>query len=288
MIKAVVDIGTNSTRLLIADITGNEIEVIKTALTTTRIGEGIGEKNILSHEAMIRTVKALQEYKRLVEKTGANNVIITATSAVRDAENKTEFVDMVKHMVGWDVMVISGNQEAELGYKGAITGLPDEYKDAVVVDIGGGSTEFVWSKDKGINSISLKLGAVRMTEKGYNIKDIQKVLAELPEDLLQTKGKLVVGVGGTFTTLAAIEQRLRIYDPDKVQGYKLNSERIKQILYSLESMSLEERKAVPGLQPERADIIVSGVRIAVAVMEILNVSFVTISETDLMYGLLLQ
>jgi len=285
---AVVDIGTNSARLLVAEPKNGKVEVVRTGLITTRLGEGIGQYPYLLRPAIERTLAALHNFKQIIEATGAEIVIAAATSAVRDAGNQAEFLSQVKQQVGWDVRVLSGAEEAELSYIGAVRGLKCDLRQPVVIDIGGGSTEFIWTGKSGLHYVSLRLGAVRMTEGNCGLTEIKEMMADLLKSIKEHDFTGIIGVGGTFTTLAAIDQELEVYDPHKVHGYILPRQRIQDILYRLEAMTVEQRKDVPGLQPQRADIIVAGVRIALAAVTGLEAEEVMVSETDIIFGLLYQ
>jgi len=286
---AVVDIGTNSTRLLIAEVSaGGEVRVLKTGLITTRLGEGIGKQAYLLTPAVDRTVEALLNFRQIILESGAEDVITAATSAVRDAANQRDFLAEVKQRVGWDVRVLPGDEEAQLSYLGVVRGLKADLCDGVVIDIGGGSTEFIWTGSGVLNCASLKIGAVRMTENGSRLADIREMLVGSLIPIKASGAGRLVGVGGTLTTLAAVDQEMEIYDPAKVHGYFVTRQGIQDILYRFEKMTLEERKRVPGLQPQRADIITAGVRIALAVVDGLGTDGITVSETDIMYGLLYQ
>lgn len=286
MRTAVVDVGTNTTRLLIAKILSGEVRVIKTGMITTRLGEGIGRQPYLLGPAIERTVEALLNFRKIIQETGAEKVLAVATSAVRDAANQAEFLQEVKNRVGWDIRVLPGTEEAELSYLGASCGLKTGISEPLVIDIGGGSTEFIWRGTNGLNGTSVRLGAVRMTENDCTLANIKEMLARLLSSVKERGIRNLVGVGGTLTTLAAVDQKLEEYDPDKVHGYVLKRQKVEQILGRFEKMTLDERKQVPGLQPERADIVTAGVRIALAVMEGLDAEGVTVSETGIMHGIL--
>ena len=289
MRTAIVDIGSNSTRLLIAEVNeSGDVEVVKTGLITTRIGEGIGKQSNLVRLAMERTIDALLVFQDIIMETGAETVSAAATSAVRDAANRAEFLSEVRKQVGWDIRVLSGAEEAELSYLGATRGLNQDIPSPVVIDIGGGSTEFIWSAADQLNCRSQRLGAVRMTENNSSFEEIKELLAGILSSVNSQKPKSLVGVGGTLTTLAAVDQKLMVYDPAKVHGYCLYRQKVKEILQLLEGMTIEKRRTLPGLMPERADIIVAGVRIALAIMEGLHFDRLTVSESDILYGLLYQ
>lgn len=282
---AIVDIGTNSTRLLIAEQLPEGFNTVQTGLITTRLGEGIGQQSFLLEPAMERTLAALLNFRQIIAEAGAARIIVAATSAVRDAANRDEFLVKVRSRLGWEVKVLSGKEEAYASYLGVVQGLGDTVSNPVVIDIGGGSTEFIWQTVKELNCISLRLGAVRMTENKMSPDEIKKMVIPLADRI---NGTDLVGVGGTLTTLAAIDQQMDVYDPARVHGYFLSRQHIAGILNNLESVTLEKRKQILGLQPERADIVNAGVRIALTIIEVLGCSGVTVSETDILYGLLHQ
>lgn len=284
---ASIDIGTNSTRLLIADKMESGLNIINSKMKITRIGEKIGPEKVLKPEPMKRTLDCLLEYKDICNNLGVDRVTLAATSAVRDAVNKNEFIELVRQKTNWILKVLTGDQEALLSYTGVIKGLKGELTKPLVIDIGGGSTEFIW-KPSTVKTISLNAGAVRMTEGGYTEEEIKRILRPAIDGILEYKPLSLIGVGGTVTTCAAIDQELTIYDPDKVHGYKMVTQRVRDILVKLQSLDLEKRKKVRGLQPERADIIIAGATILKIILEELRVSEIMVSETDILYGLIYQ
>lgn len=299
----VVDIGTNSTRLLVGRVqaAGDRLEVIRTALTTTRMGENLAGGLLLAR-AMARTVDCLQEYRKVMAAAGVDEVVVAATAAVREARNREHFLDLVVAATGFKVRVLSGREEAVLGYLGVVSGLDrmpgelgepgalgkfESFGKIVVVDIGGGSTEFVWLRGGSPDFRSLPLGAVRMTEGNYTDAEIAGLVGPVAAEVTG-RGKIrLVGVGGTVTTMAAMARQLTVYDPERVHGFRLDREQVEQLLSELASMEIEDRKRRPGLQPERADIIVAGVRIVRLIMRALKVRELTVSETDILHGLAL-
>lgn len=285
---AVVDIGTNSTRLLIAEQKSQEVNTIKTGLITTRLGEGIGKQPYLLEAAMERTIEALLDFKQIISGSKVDKVVVAATSAVRDADNREEFLRAVKNRLGWQVQVLTGPEEAEMSYSGAVTGLNKDVQNPVVIDIGGGSTEFIWFGDNRLNCVSRRLGAVRMTEQDSSLQSIRDALADLLGSIKTAGFKNLLGVGGTLTTLAAIDQEMVRYDPGKIHGYFLKQERVQAILDRLAAMTHEERLRVPGLEPQRADIITAGVKIAAAVLEGLDAEGIVVSETGIMHGMIFR
>lgn len=285
---AIVDIGTNSTRLLIGE--GGSchagINFLTTGLITTRLGEGIGAGSILTKQAMDRTVDALVTFRDKIKSYEVQKIVVAATSAVRDALNRDEFIEKVRLKLRWNIRVLSGEEEAAFSYLGVVRGLHNtRLSNPVVVDIGGGSTEFIRDSGDALKCVSLRLGAVRMTEQKSTVKDISEVLTEVLADLKTEGVSDLVGVGGTLTTLAAIDQEMVEYDPSRIHGYFVTTEKVEKILARLEGMTIEERKLIPGLQPQRADIIVAGIRIVSAILKGLNATGVTVSESDIMNGL---
>ncbi len=284
---AAIDIGTNSTRLLVAEGTGGVIKRIETGLTTTRLGEGIAG-GLLLREAMERTVQAVRVFKQTALNLGVEKVVAAATSAVRDASNQSEFMELVEKRAGLQLRVLSGEEEAALSYRGVLAGLVAPPHSTVVLDIGGGSTELTWQQSGGLRLVSVNAGAVRMTETGVGEEEISELLRPALEEIKSLSLKNLVGVGGTVTTLAAIDQRLAVYDPERVHGYCLSAGSVERILNMLKDMDIKERKKVPGMQPERADIIVAGIFILKTVLNGLDLSWMYVSECDMLYGLLLE
>ncbi len=284
---AAIDIGTNSTRLLVADIAGGNIKVIKTGLVTTRLGEGISGGRLLPG-AMDRTAKAVSFFNQQAQLLGAKQVAAAATSAVRDAANREEIISLIRQQTGLQVRVLSGEQEASLSYKGVLSNLAVEPDSTVVADIGGGSTELIWMEKAHLRCASVNVGAVRMTEAGMGEKEIAEGLGPILSQIERSRLKNLVGVGGTVTTLAAIDQRMIRYDPGLAHGYFLKAGSVKNIITRLKNLDLAERKKVPGLQPERADIIIAGAWIVKAVMEGLGMAQMQVSECDILFGMALE
>lgn len=284
---AAIDIGTNSTRLLVVEKTGGGLKIVESRLSTTRLGKGIGAGKLLPG-AMERTIAAVGEFHRKALQLNAGRVVAAATSAVRDAVNRAEFLDLVRRKTGLEVRVLSGEEEAALSYRGVLSGLAVDPESTVVMDVGGGSTELIWTEEGRLRLASVNAGAVRLTEAGQAEENAAVLLRPLLEKVNRSPGQSLVGVGGTVTTLAAVDQKLEPYDRERVHGYVLTAASLKRILAELKSMSLEERRAVPGLQPERADIIVAGVTIVKLVLEGLALERLLVSESDILFGLVLE
>lgn len=298
MKKAAIDIGTNSTRLYIAEVNGN-IKRIEKHTIITRLGSSVDKERILSKDAIERNVKALEEYKKIIDTYCIEDIKAIATSAVRDASNRDEFLKIVKERTSIDVEVISGLKEAELGFKGASSVLEDER--GIVIDIGGGSTEFIQGEKGRINVLkSVDIGAVRITEKFLNHSTITSLhlktaadyikaaISDTIGDIKKVQMQGFAGIGGTVTTLAAVDLELEVYDFERIHRYKLRKGSVDRVLDRFIKASLEDRKLIPGLQPGRADIITAGTLILKIIMEALNFESITVSECDNLDGLMME
>ncbi|MEW6182826.1 MAG: Ppx/GppA family phosphatase [Bacillota bacterium] len=281
MLVGAIDIGTNSARYLLAEV-GPELKVmrVETALKTTRLGEGIAS-GLLTEQAMARTAAAVAEFWRRAQSMGAQVITAVATSAVRGARNREEFLALVRQTTGLEVRVLSGDEEAFYTFAGVVTGLEVDREKTAVVDIGGGSTELIWIEKGRIILHSLPLGAVRLTEEGGGPAKAEALLGPFHRFL---SGRRIIGTGGTITTLAAISQGIASYDPAKIHGYLLEPEEVAALTGKLAGLSLSDRKKVPGLQPERADIIVAGAGILTALFDLTGAPGITVSENDILYG----
>lgn len=288
MVIAVIDIGTNSTRLLVAGMDGSgTLTVLSRELITTRLGQGLG-RGILQQEAMERTLEALGTFKERAGAWGADRIVAVATSAVRDAVNGPAFVEAVRRRTGVKVRVLQGVQEARYSYYGVLGGLPSCPKDALVIDIGGGSTEFIWAIDGVMHCRSVQAGAVRMTEGGHSDRELAEVLHPVLVEIKPGVPGCLVGVGGTVTTLAAMDRKMLVYEPAVVHGSIITLAKVEELLDLLQGCDLQSRKQIPGLQAPRADIIIAGVRIVRAIMTGLKLPRLMVSETDILYGVTME
>lgn len=285
---AVIDIGTNSTRLLIADVENrNRVSALHTDMVTTRLGEGINQARLLA-PAIDRTLAAVEDYLTIISRWGVERVIAIATSAVRDAVNREGFLTAAHRRTGLYVKILSGEEEAGYSYRGVLSGLAVDRCEAVVMDLGGGSTEFTWLRGGCICCRSVGVGAVRVTAGGFSDDWILSMLSCVLDEVREVSPVVLIGVGGTVTTMAAMTMSLKVYDPALVHGFTLTAGQVEDMLALLLTTPLKERRRLPGLQPERADIIVAGVRIVRLVMQNLGLTALKVSETDIMYGLALQ
>jgi exopolyphosphatase / guanosine-5'-triphosphate,3'-diphosphate pyrophosphatase len=297
---AVVDIGTNSTRLLIADVEdGRVVAERERRSNVTRLGQGVDATGALAEEAQARVFAVLDEYRVLIRRHRCDAAIAVLTSAVRDASNGAEFTDTVGGCYGLEARTLTGDQEAELTFRGATSERnPGDDTPLVVIDIGGGSTELVTGAHGEMDfHVSTQAGVVRQTERHlHGDPPAEEELAALSEEVrgivedavspeTRARVRAAVAVAGTATQAAAIEQELEPYDPAKVHGYRLTREALAALLDRLASLPLDERiEQVRGLDPKRAPTIVAGVAILLQVMEVFELTDVEVSEHDILRG----
>lgn len=300
---AVVDLGTNSTRLLVADVTADGgLTEIERRSEVTRLGQDVDATGRLADEAMERVLAALVSYREIADRHGAIESTAIATSAVRDAANGDDFREAVRERTGFDIQIISGDEEARLTFLGATAGRAAASGRVLVIDIGGGSTEFVAGEPAAPPAfhVSTRLGSVRQSER-HLLADPpaheemealaaaarEIIAAGVPEEVRETVQE-GVAVAGTATSLAAIDQELVPYDSSKVHGYRLVLGECERILARLAAMPLEERRQVPGLHPDRAPTIVAGAAIMVESMRAFGLEYVEVSEADILHGAALE
>ena len=297
-----IDIGTNSMRLLIADYNDNKIENRKKYINTTRIGQGVDQDGYITNEALERNLKALKEFSDKCNEEKCEKVYCMGTSALRDSKNGQDFINKAKKLTNIDVKIICGEEESNLGFMGVLEGTEGNKKeDILVIDIGGGSTEFVVGNEDGIKFCkSENVGALRMTEKFITTDPISdeefNSMTSFIEDVISsTINKLetmniskLVGIGGAITSLSAINQQLEVYSMEKVHNSVVTKKDLEKILQNLKIMTLNDKKTLKGLQPKRADIITAGVKILHIVMEKLEIEKIMISEYDNLEGLMCQ
>ena len=297
-----IDIGTNSMRLLIADYKNNKIENRKKYINTTRIGQGVDNKGYITEEALERNLNALKEFADKCIEEKCEKVYCMGTSALRDSKNGQDFVNRAKELTNIDVKIICGEEESNLGFMGVLEGAgEDKSKDILVLDIGGGSTEFIVGNEDGIKFCkSENVGALRMTEKFITtdpISDeefnkmsdfIEKTISSTLDKIKGMHVSKLVGIGGAITSLSAMNQQLEVYSMEKVHNSVVTKKDLEKILQNLKKMTLSDKKTIKGLQPKRADIITAGVKILHIVMEKLEIEKIMISEYDNLEGLICQ
>ena len=297
-----IDIGTNSMRLLIADYKNNKIENRKKYINITRIGQGVDDKGYITEEALERNLNALKEFADKCIEEKCEKVYCMGTSALRDSKNGQDFVDRAKELTNIDVKIICGSEESNLGFMGVLEGAGgDKSNYILVLDIGGGSTEFIVGNEDGIKFCkSENVGALRMTEKFITTdpisdEEFSKMSGFIEKTISSTLDKIkgmhvskLVGIGGAITSLSAMNQQLEVYSMEKVHNSVVTKKDLEKILQNLKKMTLSDKKTIKGLQPKRADIITAGVKILHIVMEKLEIEKIMISEYDNLEGLICQ
>jgi exopolyphosphatase/guanosine-5'-triphosphate,3'-diphosphate pyrophosphatase len=295
---AAVDLGTNSTRMLVADVEDGRLDEVARRLKITRLGEGVDERKRLLPAPIARVRNVLTDFRREAERLGAERTLAVATSAVRDAENGEAFLGEVEWSYGFQTRLLSGDDEAQLTFRGVSTGR-EVAEDTLVIDIGGGSTELAFGGPDGIRfHESLDLGGVRLTERSLHSDPptseeldtcgawVRKLLAErVPEEV---HPRAAIGVAGTITSVAALDLGLSDYDPDQVHGHRLSSEGVLAQLERLASLPLAERRKLPALDPDRAPVIVAGTVILREVLDHFGLEGLEASERDILDGAALE
>jgi len=300
---AVVDIGSNSTRLLIVDVEDGRVTgELERHSVVTRLGSGVDADGRLREDAMERVYSTLADFRELIDRHHCDTALAVLTSAVRDAANGEEFAGVVEHRYGLTPHILTGDQEAQLSFLGATSDRdPDDDTPTLLVDIGGGSTETVIGRGREAEfHVSNQAGVVRQTER--HIANDPPTAAEQDELARDARGIIEAGVpadrrhaveraiavAGTATSLAAIAQSLDPYDPEKVHGYVLDATERDAIHARLAALTLEQRREVPGLDPARAPTIVAGVIILTEVMTLFGLDQVEVSEHDILRGAVLS
>jgi exopolyphosphatase/guanosine-5'-triphosphate,3'-diphosphate pyrophosphatase len=296
---AAIDVGTNSTRLLVAEGMAGGFRSVERRMVITRLGQGVDERKVLSPEGLQRTLATIADYAATCGELGVKKLRVTGTSAVRDAHNREEFFDGVRTLTGTDPEVLSGEAEAAATFLGALSDLPD-WGPVLVVDIGGGSTEFVVGEQEPQRLTSLNIGCVRMLEKHLHSdppapeelealrEEVRGEIEGIVDDLAVPHGARLVGVAGTVTQLAALKAGIPVYDPDVTHHAVLTHGDVRMLARRLESLTYSQRKRIKGLEPGRADVIVAGAEILLCIMEAFDAAEVLTSEKDILDGLVIQ
>ena len=271
---ASVDLGTNSTRLLVADVNGELTEVVR-RLAITRLGEGVDERGKLLPLPIARVRNVLSDYRRELEALGAERTLAIATSAVRDADNGEAFLGEVEWSYGFKTRLLSGDEEAAM----TLRGIGALAAGTLVVDIGGGSTELqvVGAEER----TSLQIGCVRLTERFG--EDVTAIRSHVRAVLPALEAERAVGVAGTVTTIAALDLGLAEYDPERIHGHAISTGAAAAQLERLASLSLQEREAI-GVEPGRASVIVAGAAILAEILDRYGLDGIEASERDILHG----
>jgi exopolyphosphatase/guanosine-5'-triphosphate,3'-diphosphate pyrophosphatase len=298
---ASLDLGTNSTRVLVARPVEGRLEVLDRRNMITRLGQGVGASGRLAPEAVDRTLACLRDYREILDRHGVDRVRVAATSASRDAANRDQFFDAVEALIGTRPELLSGDEEGRLSFRGATGELDPASGPFLVVDIGGGSTEFIVGTDRVEGVASVDIGCVRLTEK-FLLHDpplaeelsacisltdayLDDVVREIPA---AAEARTLVGLAGTVTTVAAVEIGLETYDRDRIHHFHLTREAAEDVFRTLATESRADRIHNPGLEEGRADVIVGGCCVLVALFRRFGFDEMVVSESDILDGLALS
>jgi exopolyphosphatase / guanosine-5'-triphosphate,3'-diphosphate pyrophosphatase len=296
-VYAAVDCGTNSTRLLVHD--GER--ALERLMRITRLGEKVNETRRLQPGAIERTVAVLREYREVMDRHGVTKLRVSATSAARDSLNRDEFFDAAEAVLGARPELLSGVEEGRLSFLGATAELDPSLGPFLVVDIGGGSTEFAFGASECEYARSVDMGCVRMTEQylQHDPPQPEELVAALSvteahldeithEHPAVTEARTLVGLAGTVSTTAAVEMGLAEYDRDRIHHFVLTRDAVEDVFRTLATEPREDRIHNPGLEPERADVIVGGLCVLVELMRRLSFDECLVSESDILDGLVMS
>jgi exopolyphosphatase/guanosine-5'-triphosphate,3'-diphosphate pyrophosphatase len=290
---AAIDIGTNSVRLLITDSRGAELD---RRMEITRLGQDVDRTGSLHPDAVARTVAVLGEYGGAIRQHVVGRIRAAATSAARDASNSAEFFDAAERAIGVRPELLSGEEEAQLSFRGATTGVDPAQAPFLVVDIGGGSTEFVLGTDQPEALISVPMGCVRMTERHLKtdpptreqlercMADVRDVLAQVRRAVPVERARRMIGLAGTITTLASLALGLRKYDPSRTHHSMLAVAQVETLFARLSSADVHARRSML-TEPKRAEVIVGGTAVLLTILREFGIDALMVSESDILDGL---
>jgi exopolyphosphatase/guanosine-5'-triphosphate,3'-diphosphate pyrophosphatase len=297
---ASIDCGTNSIRLLVGEPTGEgQFTTLDRRMRITRLGQGVDANGKLAPEAIERTLAVLREFRSAMDEYGVERVRITATSAARDADNRDDFFDAAEEVVGARPELLSGEEEGRLSFLGATADVDHAQGPFLVVDIGGGSTEFIVGTDESEGVLSIDMGCVRLTEKELHhdppraeelsiaLSMVDAYLDDVKRELpAAAEARTFIGVAGTITTVAAVEIGLAEYDRDRIHHFHLTHAAAEDVFRTLATEDRAARIANPGLEEARADVIVGGCCVLVAIFRSFGFDECLVSEADILDGLL--
>ncbi len=298
---ASIDIGTNTILMLVADVQRDgSLKVVRDEHFIGRLGKGVDEHGIILKETFDRILAILSQLKSIADPLSIENLSAFGTSALRDAENRKEFIDFIKEKLALEIKILSGNEEAELTYLGAVS----EYltntnsKNYAVLDIGGGSTELVTGfVEKVTSSISIDIGSVRLNERILKRNPPSDISLENAVQLVRNHLKYIfplsqtteiIGVAGTLTTLAALDLRIPDFDRNLINRHVLTIEAIDRIFQELRPLTLDQLRNYPQIHPSRADILLAGIIILREILRNVNLSKITVSDRGLRYGIVIK
>jgi len=297
---AAIDCGTNSIRLLIADVESNKLREVVRDMEIVRLGQGVDQTGEFHPDAITRTLAAVDKFAAEIARRGVQKIRFCATSATRDATNRALFIDGVRERLGIEVEVITGAEEAELSFIGAIQELNPNSGPFLVVDIGGGSTEFVFGNNKVESAKSVNIGCVRMSERHFandpptenQIElaraDIQEAIALAGTEVPITQAKTLVAVAGTATTVAAAALNLDIYDRHSIHLSHISAAQVHEVSEMFKNMDRSQRMKLGYMHPGRVDVITAGSLVLSEVMKATGATEFTASETDILDGIALS
>ncbi|MCX6121370.1 MAG: Ppx/GppA phosphatase family protein [Ignavibacteriales bacterium] len=298
---ASIDIGTNTVLMLVADVQSNgSLHVVRDEHFIGRLGKGVDEHGIIQKETFQRILDILSQLKDIADSLGVKHLLACGTSALRDAENRQEFIDFMKESLALEIRILSGNEEAELTYLGAVSEYLSKADSTryAVLDIGGGSTEIVVGSEALVtSSSSIDIGSVRLTERFLKISPpsstalenaVQFVRDHLQNIFPLTPTTHILGVAGTLTTLAALDLRIPQFDRNLVNRHVITLETIDKIFQELRPLSLDQLRNYPQIHPSRADILLAGIIILREIMKKVHLSEITVSDRGLRYGIVIK
>lgn len=300
---ASIDIGTNSLRLLVAEIMDGELKRLHMDRRIARLGKGLSDGGMLSHDRMKLCLDILDEYRQTCDGMGTNKILPVGTSPLRKAGNAGDLVAGIKKLTGLEVMTLKGEQEGYLCLLGVLKGFGNGVSEGVIIDIGGGSTEIIWwtkhKEEKRISSIPL--GMVHLAEtflpsdppEDSEITRCEKAIAKILDERLiwttpEARGDVLIGTAGTLTTLAAMDQELGIYDPERIQGYRLSREAVERLFDEIRMSPRKELVGRAGLESGREDVILAGTLIVKALMDRFGKDQFLISDWGLLEGIIIN
>jgi exopolyphosphatase/guanosine-5'-triphosphate,3'-diphosphate pyrophosphatase len=294
---AAIDCGTNSIRLLIADITNGNFKEVVRQMEIVRLGQGVDQNKSFHPDAIARTLSAVEKFSAQISSKGVEKVRFCATSATRDASNRVIFTDGVKKILGIEVEVIPGEEEAELSFIGATKELSQNEGPFLVVDIGGGSTEFVYGGEKVSAAKSVNIGCVRMSERHLNtqppsmaqiaqaIVDIDIAITQAAAVVPITTAKTLVAVAGTATTVAAAALELTDYDRHLIHLSRISSDKVHKVAATFQSMNKDQIASLGFMHPGRVDVITAGSLVLSRIMAATGATEFVASESDILDGM---
>ena len=292
----VIDIGTNSIKCIIADIDAGSFHVIQESKRSSRLGDGLLQSGIISPAAFARNLQAIRELHAMCVEAACTKVIVVGTMGLRTATNADEFINAVYHEIKCHIRVLSGLEEAEYSYLGSSSSFTHALKKATFFDIGGGSSEFIFTTDGQIErSFSIDIGILRVRDEFCKSDPItaadyhrmhNSIFNTLKQYITGSSPESLIGIGGTVNTLSSVERQLRIYDADKIHGTSLSIASLERQIQLYRETDNAGRKQIPGMPWDRSDVILAGATIVLVILELCGVDEFTISTRGVRHGIL--